>query len=64
MKIALECLECGKKFKRARPNGCTECPKCGSTDIDLDYYAVNAQERARKMKVSRILAERAQSRLS
>ena len=35
MKISVECLECGKKFKTASmfPN----CPKCKGVDIDLDY---------------------------
>ena len=36
-KVALECQECGKKFSKANPNSNTKCPKCKSTDIDLDY---------------------------
>jgi len=36
-KIALECMECGHKFKRANPGSETKCPKCHGRDIDLDY---------------------------
>jgi len=36
-KVALQCQECGNKFSKANPNSSTKCPKCKSTDIDLDY---------------------------
>jgi len=36
-KVALQCQECGKKFSKEKPNSSTKCPKCKSTDIDLDY---------------------------
>jgi len=36
--VGLECQECGKKFRSKNPKyGTTKCPKCKSTDIDLDY---------------------------
>ena len=33
--VALQCQECGKKFKKAKPGANTTCPKCKSGDIDL-----------------------------
>ena len=36
-KIKLECMECGKKFKRSGTRYEYKCPKCGGYDIDLDY---------------------------
>lgn len=33
MKIQVQCLECGKKFKTA--NMLPTCPKCKGSDIDL-----------------------------
>jgi predicted Zn-ribbon and HTH transcriptional regulator len=37
--VGLECQECGKKFRSKSPKyGTTKCPKCKSTDIDLDYH--------------------------
>ena len=35
--VSLECQECGKKFKKAKPSSNTKCPKCGSYDVDLAY---------------------------
>jgi DNA polymerase II large subunit len=32
-KIAVECLECGKKFSTA--SMLPSCPKCGGSDIEL-----------------------------
>ena len=32
-RLKVICLECGKKF--ATTNDGPECPKCGSTDIDV-----------------------------
>ena len=34
---ALECMECGKKFRRKNPGINTKCPKCGGYDIDIAY---------------------------
>jgi DNA polymerase II large subunit len=34
----LQCLECGKKFKRAVVTFDIKCPKCGGYDIDVDAY--------------------------
>ena len=36
-KIKLECMECGKKFKRSGTKLEYQCPKCHGYDIDLDY---------------------------
>ena len=36
-KLHLECMECGKKFKRSGKRLEYKCPKCGGYDIDLDY---------------------------
>ena len=36
-KICLECLECGKRFKRSGNRLEYQCPNCGGYDIDLDY---------------------------
>jgi Zn finger protein HypA/HybF involved in hydrogenase expression len=36
IRIAVECLECGKKF-HCGPNAYPECPKCGGADIDVRY---------------------------
>lgn len=33
-KIAVQCQECGKRFKTASPE--PHCPKCHGYDIDLD----------------------------
>lgn len=34
----LQCMECGKKFKRkVTPTSTPKCPDCGSYDIDADY---------------------------
>ena len=35
-KIHLECMECGKKFKRSGTKLEYQCPKCHGYDIDLD----------------------------
>lgn len=32
--VKVECMECGKKFS-CGPMASPECPKCGSTDIDV-----------------------------
>jgi len=32
-RIAVECLECGRKFKTA--SMLPSCPKCGGLDIDI-----------------------------
>lgn len=32
-KFAVECMECGRKFKTSGND--PECPKCGGVDIDL-----------------------------
>jgi predicted Zn-ribbon and HTH transcriptional regulator len=40
-KASMECMECGKKFK-ADPSGDPECPKCGSSDIELAESAAEA----------------------
>lgn len=45
-KIAVECLECGRKFKTA--SFVPECPKCGGSDIDI------RAEFVRPVKVTRI----------
>jgi len=37
VKLHLECMECGKKFKRSGKKVEYKCPKCGGYDIDLDY---------------------------
>lgn len=34
-KSDLECMECGKKFKKTIGKGEVKCPKCGSTDVDV-----------------------------
>jgi len=40
-KISLECLKCGKKFKRSLTTyKDTRCPKCGSVDIDLSLWGI------------------------
>ena len=37
MKIQMECLECGAKFRKggASPFYVVECPKCHSTDVEV-----------------------------
>ena len=35
--LKLECMECGKKFKRSGTKLEYKCPGCGGYDIDLDY---------------------------
>lgn len=34
IRIKVECLECAKKFS-CGPTASPECPRCGSTDIDV-----------------------------
>jgi hypothetical protein len=34
-RIALECLECGKKFSVGLNNYDPECPKCGGVDYEV-----------------------------
>jgi hypothetical protein len=34
-RFAVQCMECGKRFKTAKMD--PKCPKCGGYDIDLDY---------------------------
>jgi len=33
-RIAVVCVECGKKFKTP-PSSCPVCPKCNSSDIEV-----------------------------
>ena len=36
--VGLECMECGHKFRHKNPKyGITKCPKCKSTDLDLQF---------------------------
>ena len=36
--VGLECMECGHKFLHKNPKyGITKCPKCKSTDLDLQF---------------------------
>ena len=36
--VGLECQECLHKFRSKNPRyGITKCPKCKSTDLDLQY---------------------------
>jgi len=37
-KTSFECMECGKKFKKKMGKKTFEvkCPKCGSTDVEVD----------------------------
>ena len=37
-----ECLECGKKFRST--SGDPHCPKCGSTDIDVDEAIIASKQ--------------------
>lgn len=37
MKINVECMECGKKFKLSNPD--SSCPKCGSVDLEVADYS-------------------------
>jgi len=53
-KVALECQECGKKFSKANPNSSTKCPKCKSTDVDIDY----AKKEEVELEAIKQLAER------
>ena len=40
-KISLECMECGKWFKRSLTTYKeTKCPKCGSVDLDLSLWGI------------------------
>jgi DNA polymerase II large subunit len=38
VRISVVCMECGKKFKTADVD--VSCPKCGGSDIDIDYVAM------------------------
>jgi len=36
-KSSFECMECGAKFKKKIPkSGEVKCPKCKSTDLEVD----------------------------
>lgn len=39
MKTEMECMECGKKFKKKLSSTTVEvkCPKCGGYDTDVAY---------------------------
>lgn len=35
-KSSFECMECGAKFKKKIGKGEVKCPKCKSTDVEVD----------------------------
>jgi len=42
VKETLQCMECGKLFKRVIPKSLeVKCPKCGSYDTDLCSWGEN-----------------------
>jgi Zn finger protein HypA/HybF involved in hydrogenase expression len=42
--MRVECQECGRKFKTR--STLPSCPKCGGSDIDLDYPTADAVRHA------------------
>jgi len=52
VRIKVECVECGKKY-RVSPNASPECPTCGGTDYEVRDELSPGAPRATAIEVHR-----------